>query len=101
MKKIIFIIAFLFLSKGFAILSPYYQSIKEIDTILSDKKLYDEFGSSEAITDIKKVKEGYVISSQKYTLLVEVIYIPQKIIGPAKFELKFNEKKKNSSYPIY
>jgi len=92
MKKYIFILIFLFGIKLHAALPPLYQSLKEIDAIISDARLKEELGSAEPVLEIKRVADGYLIFTNRYTLRVEVIYIPQEMIGPAKFELKFNEK---------
>ncbi|MFA6118808.1 MAG: hypothetical protein WCT85_01280 [Parachlamydiales bacterium] len=93
MKKIIFIFIILFSVKGFAILPPLYHSLNEIKAITSDERLSNELGSAELILEIKKNESGYLITTNKSTLQVDVIYIPQKMIGPGKFELKFYDKK--------
>jgi hypothetical protein len=99
MKRLFFLLIFLFAFKtSYAALPPLYQSLKEINAILSDKRLSDELGSSQAITGIKRIKNGYLITTFKYQLKVDVIYVPQKIMGPAKFELKFHEKKSKSIF---
>ena len=93
MKKIIFILVFLFAAKAaHCALPPFYQSLKEIDTILSDDRLSKEIGSAEPITNIKKVKTGYIIATVNYQVKVDVNYLPQQRPGPAKFDLKFNDK---------
>lgn len=93
MKKFIFLFIFLFaLKTTCAALPPLYQSLREIDAIISDERLSKELGSAEAILGIKKIKDGYLITTINYHVKVDVIYIPQKMIGPAKFELKFHEK---------
>ena len=93
MKKYIFILIFLFSIKGFAILPPLYHSLNEIQAIISDERLAQELGSAVLIMSIKKIEDGYLITTNKSCLKVEVIYVPQELIGPAKFELEFHEKK--------
>ena len=92
MKKYIFIILFLFGIKTFALLPPLYQSIKEIDEIILDERVQKELTSAEPILEIKKVKNGYVLITNRYSLFVEVKYIPQEMMGPAKYELQVHEK---------
>lgn len=93
MKKLIFIVFSMFLmSTMYAVLPPFYHTVKEIETILSDERLAKELGSAEGITKIEKTENGYVITTYKYRLEVDVVYIPQHLIGPSKFELKFHEK---------
>ena len=92
MKKFIILLLFVFAVKANALLPPLYQSLKEIDAIISNEQLKEELGSAEAVLEIKRVKDGYLVLTRQYMLKVEVIYIPRKIIGPAKFELRFHEK---------
>jgi len=94
MKKNILLLLFLFISiKIHAVLPPLYHSLNEIQGIISDERLAKELGSAQGIIEIKKVEKGYLITSYKYQLKVDVIYIPQEIIGSSKFELKFHKKK--------
>ncbi|NGX34177.1 MAG: hypothetical protein K1060chlam1_00527 [Candidatus Anoxychlamydiales bacterium] len=92
MKKIAFIFIFLFAAKVHSLLPPFYQSVKEIKSILSDEEFLSEASSAYPIIDIKKVEGGYLIITSGYEQFVEINYIPQEMIGPAKFEFKFHEK---------
>lgn len=93
MKKFIFLLFFLFiLQTAHAALPPLYQSLREIKAIISYERLINELGSAEAVIGIKKVENGYLVKTFRYELKVDVIYIPQEMVGPAKFELKFNQK---------
>ena len=94
MKKVLFILMFLFSVNCFAALSPFYQSKKEIETILADKRLSDSLGSAELIYEVLRTAEGYTITSTKYSLKIDVKYLPSDMIGPAKFELTFHEKER-------
>jgi len=92
MKKLIFIIILLFSTQLHAILPPFYQSVNEIEAILKDPRLKDDANSAYPILQIMKVDSGYLIITSRYNQKIEVKYIPQELIGPAKFELKFLEK---------
>jgi hypothetical protein len=93
MKKIILILIAVFaVSTSFAMLPPFYHTLNEIQTILADERLSEALGSAEGITKIEKVDGGYLITSYRYQLKVDVNYLPQQLIGRGKFELKFNEK---------
>jgi len=92
MKKYIFILIILFSTKVHALLPPFYQSVKEIESILQDERFTKNANSAYPILEIKKVEDGYLIVTTRYHQFVEVHYIPQNIIGPAKFELEFHEK---------
>jgi len=91
MKKLIFIFLLIFNIKIFAVLPPFYQSKEEIEAIISDPRLAEKLDSSELILEIKKIDEGYLITTNKSKLKVEIIYLPQKTFGPSLFELKFHE----------
>lgn len=93
MKKIILIlISFFAISSTYAMLPPFYHTLNEIKAILDDERLAQELGSAEGITKIEKVDGGYLLTTYRYQLRVDVNYLPQQLIGRGKFELKFNEK---------
>ena len=92
MKKMIFAAAIaLFAISGFAVLPPFYQSSKEIKRILNDQQTHEKLGSGQQILDIKKVEGGWVITTTRFELFVDVIYLPPKQPGPAEFELEFHD----------
>ncbi|NGX62912.1 MAG: hypothetical protein KR126chlam6_00314 [Candidatus Anoxychlamydiales bacterium] len=92
MKKLFLIIILLFSTQLHAILPPFYQSVNEIEAILKDSKLQDDADSAYPILEIMKVEGGYIIITSRYQQKIEVKYIPQELMGPAKFELNFLEK---------
>ena len=75
----------------YAILPPLYQSVEEIKTILKDKRLAEVLSSNNIITNITKIDKGYSIETEDSSVVVEVMYIPTKLLGPAKFKLKFHQ----------
>ncbi len=89
MKKWIFC---LIAAAGFSALPPLAQSIKEMQAILADSRLYHSLGSPEMIQEFVRTEEGYLITTQHYTLQVNVKYLRgQHRIGPVQFELEFDE----------
>lgn len=76
---------------AFALLPPYFQSVKEIEQILTDERLHDILGSGEPIMEIQKMGNSYLIVTSKQSLRVNVIYQPSERPGPAHFELQFEE----------
>ena len=72
-----------------AILPPLFEDIAEIKGILDDQRLGKLLESGESIAEIKKVKEGYLITTNHHNLLVKVSYKPIPRPGPAQFELEF------------
>jgi hypothetical protein len=75
----------------YAILPPLYQSVEEIKAILKDKRLSEVLSSSNTITNIIKIDNGYSIETEDSSVVVDVIYIPTKLLGPAKFKLEFHK----------
>ena len=89
MKKIALIL--LSFSTLHAALPPLAQSSREMKEIIADPRLYQSLGGAESILQILKVDGGYQVSTLHQTIMVNVIYMPSKMIGPAKFELEFSE----------
>lgn len=90
MKKLI-TFSFLCLSLTFevcAALSPYYQSIREYESLLQDPKLAEALGQAEEISNIQRDALGFVVTSPKKTVRVNVIYDPQNQPGPRKFHFE-------------
>jgi hypothetical protein len=92
MRKIILSIFLIFTINCFAVLSPFYQSIKEIETILKDNRLYDEVNQNDTVLEIKKIEDGYLIFTSKFLIKAKVGYIPTNLIGPQSFEVEFENK---------
>jgi hypothetical protein len=90
MKKWIFI---LLASTGFAALPPLAQGIREYEALLSDPKFYQFLGSAETIRDILRTDHGFLVFTEHYVMKVDVLYRgrDQRLIGPAQFELVFEE----------
>jgi hypothetical protein len=93
MKKIIFVlICFFSFSQAFAILPPFYHTVREIKAILDDPILHEKLGSGEMILSVEKEEAGWSVITHKYILHVDVKYIPTPgICGPGQFELEFQE----------
>lgn len=92
MKKAIFTILILLSSSSmFAALPPLYQSLREIDAVISDERMAEYFTSADYIEVIKRNEEGFLITSNKRMVQVDVEYIPAKMVGPSKFQLHFHE----------
>jgi len=95
MNKLIFVLSFLS-SIGFAVLPPLYQNTKEIKKILNDDRLYEKLGSDQIIENISKSNTGWIITTSKYKLKIDVEYLPKsKILGPIDFKLNFQEVTEN------
>lgn len=74
-----------------ALLPPFYESRKEYLALLNSKELEDKLGSGQMIQSISRTDNGFEIITPKYVLNVNVIYKHTRKIGPAEFQLEFNQ----------
>ncbi|CAN5313402.1 hypothetical protein BH10PSE9_BH10PSE9_18420 [soil metagenome] len=80
-----------------AALSPYYQSIAEIQRILADPRLGEAFASQEAIRSISSPKQDvYELKTEHCTVAVTVVDRPAPAgqpmrAGPRLFDLQFGK----------
>ncbi len=80
-----------FLLSLIAALPPLAQSSREMKAILSDKQLYETLTSGEPIEEIKREDGGYLVTTPKHTIWVEVQYRKTEgKIGPVEFDLVFH-----------
>ena len=91
MKKYVLICLMLIMSNAFCALSPFYQSTKEIESILTSPKLAKKLSSYDKIQNIIKSKDGYLIITQNNFLKVDLVPIPSKMVGPVKYKIIFYE----------
>ncbi len=74
------------------VLPPAIQRNREIQAILADPFIYSRLGASEMVESIQKTENGYLITTQNFTVSVEVVYVREgRKIGPAEFRLEFSE----------
>jgi hypothetical protein len=95
MKKLLIALVLLGSSPAYALLSPLNQSVAELRNIIESNNLTKYLPSSEKILGIDSVEHGYLVRTQNYTMLVEIIYKPQQRVGPMQFDLIFHEPTKN------
>lgn len=95
MKKFIFgTLVFLgMIQNAFAALPPFYESLAELNALLKDPRLADRLGSGELITSIQKNDQGWQVTTTHYNLQIDVVYQKTELIGPQKFELRFQDAK--------
>lgn len=94
MKKFLICCSFVLIlaSKAQAILPPYYESVKEIQSIISSPELAEIIGSGEPILSIERNDKGYEIDTNRYRIQVDLTYKSVPMPGPATYTLKFHEK---------
>ena len=91
--------ATLILASGpaFAVLSPYYQSIAEIERILGDQRLADALpGQLAIISIVSPSADVYEVKTETCTVTVTVVDVPSKagepmMVGPRQFDLQFGQ----------
>ena len=93
MRKYALLVCLLFFgaSSAFAMLPPLYHGLAELKAIVNHQAIGEKLPSGEMIEEIAKQQDGYLIYTRGYVLSVSVIYIPQEILGPGKFELQFGD----------
>jgi hypothetical protein len=80
-----------------AALSPYYQSIAEIERILGDPRLADALPGQQAIVSITMTgNDVYEVKTARCAVTVTVVGIPPKegepiMVGARQFDLQFGE----------
>ena len=88
-----FIIPIIFLigsiSEANAVLPPFFQGKREIETILSSKELSQYLPSGDLIAQITKTPTGYMIITNKRIVGITVKYSRSDHIGPVRFSLEF------------
>jgi hypothetical protein len=82
-----------------AALSPYYQSVAEIERILGDPRLADALPGQQAIVSIASTgSDVYEVKTARCAVTVTVVDIPPKegepiMVGARQFDLQFGESK--------
>jgi hypothetical protein len=77
-----------------AALPPYWQSAKEITTILNDQRVHDALKYEEPILSVSTAGDNvYVIKTPRCSLSVTIVDAPQApgaapLIGPRQFDLE-------------
>jgi hypothetical protein len=74
-----------------AALPPLWQNVAELKSILSDEHLGSHLESGEAILDIKKTDQGWLIITNHHELPVHITYKESQMPGPAKFNIEFGK----------
>lgn len=91
MNKLFIALILLAGAPAYALLSPLNQSIAELKGIIENDDLTEYLPSSEKILAIDAVEQGYLIRTQNYTMLIQIVFKRQDRPGPAKYELIFHE----------
>lgn len=89
MKKTIASLCFIIPSMCSSLLPPLYESVAEFKSLINDEQLVKSLDSAEFITDIKKEKNFFLITTNTREIRVEVVYTKNQLMGPAVFHLTF------------
>ena len=74
-------------------LPPNVQRQREMEAIL--REAYKHIPDGESIMQITKTEYGYEIITDHYSIPVEIHFLPQENIGPARFEVIFQRPVSN------
>jgi hypothetical protein len=74
-----------------AALPPFYQSLNEYRALLNSPELAKKLGSVESIQEIQRTDSGFIITTTKHTMDVDIIFDPQNHPGPAQFHFFFHD----------
>jgi hypothetical protein len=74
-----------------AALPPYWQSAREISTIVNDPRVHDALKYEEPIVSITTSGDDvYELKTERCTLLVTIVDVPQDkpMVGPRQFDIE-------------
>jgi hypothetical protein len=79
-----------------AALSPYYQSVAEIQRILADERLNDGMRQEAIVSIMTTARDVYEVKTGSCTKIVTVVDVPRKegepiMVGPRQFTLELGE----------
>ena len=74
-----------------AALPPLYATLSEYKSLLRNPELAEKIGSGEPIQEIKRTDSGFLVTTNKHNLNVDIVYEPQDYPGPAKFHFIFHD----------
>jgi len=74
-----------------AALPPLYESLNEYKSLLNNPELAEKIGSGEPIKNIKRTENGFLVTGNRFTLNVDLIFEPQNHPGPSKFHFIFHD----------
>ncbi len=89
MKKL-FALFVLATAPCFGLLAPLQQSIREVDAIIHSKELSLYFHQNDTLQEILKDGSNYIVKTEGKQVLVEVVDVPTKRVGPKEFRLVFH-----------
>ncbi len=79
------------------LLPPLYQTSDEIVAVLKDKEFGNVLPDGEPIVDVKKIDNGYLITTLRHQVKAFIEYAPALRPGPAQFKVQFQTVEKISS----
>jgi hypothetical protein len=93
MKRLLWAMTLLYSTHAVALLPPYYQTAKEITTILNDPHVAEKITSGRMIRSIIKTETGYTIQAGSCNLEIQIKYspLPNGMVGPAVFEIEVSK----------
>lgn len=78
--------------RGLTALPPQYQMQREIEAIRKDPRFIEIFSEKEEVAIEKSGEKQYQVKGKEKELLVQVEYLPMKLMGPKQFTLYFHPR---------
>ncbi|NDE82117.1 MAG: hypothetical protein EB051_00670, partial [Chlamydiia bacterium] len=89
-RKTLYTLPFLMAAASHAALPPMPQSIREIKSVLDDEFLKSSTMTGQAILELKRTQDGFLIETTDFIIPVYLEKIPQKIMGPIQYRISFD-----------
>lgn len=99
MKQLLVSLMLIVISQpSFALLPPYYQSVKEMIAILNNPLVAEKIGSPYPIQSLTKSESGYILLVGECKLDIKINYIQRKdgMVGSAELNIEPGEKSCNT-----
>jgi hypothetical protein len=90
LRKTLYTLPFLMAAASHAALPPMPQSIREIKSVLDDEFLKSSAMTGQAILELKRTQDGFLIETTDFIIPVYLEKIPQKIMGPIQYKISFD-----------
>jgi hypothetical protein len=90
LRNALYTFPFLLATACHGALPPMPQSIREIKSVLDDEFLTSSEMSGQAILELKRTNDGFLIETTDFIIPVYLEKIPQKIMGPIQYKISFD-----------
>lgn len=90
LRNALYTLPFLLGTACHAALPPMPQSIREIKSVLDNEFLTSSEMTGQAILDLKRTNDGFLLETTDFIIPIYLEKIPQKIMGPIQYKISFD-----------